>query len=268
MTASEDQMDSATERDARRLIRALRHSQDRLASITEPLTPEQLREPSYHSWTIAQVLGHLGSGAELWQGRFTAALEGTDPPGQETFQPVWDAWNARSPEVQSRDGVAYNEREVQRLERLTDDELARMHLNVFGTERDAAGMVRMYLGEHAMHTWDIAVALDPTAQVGADAAPLLFDLLSVIAAYTGKPGDRRFRLHVHTTEPDHDFSVRVGDRVELTEWDGGTVDGKLRLPTEAFVRLVYGRLDGQHTPPLELTGPASMDDLRSIFPGV
>jgi hypothetical protein len=35
-----------------------------------------------------------------------------------------------------------------------------------------------------------------------------------------------------------------------------------------FVRLVYGRLDPAHTPPVELTGPVTTDDLRRLFPGV
>ena len=41
----------------------------------------------------------------------------------------------------------------------------------------------------------------------------------------------------------------------------------LELPAEAFVRLVYGRLDQDHTPPF--TGAeADLDELRRAFPGV
>jgi hypothetical protein len=40
----------------------------------------------------------------------------------------------------------------------------------------------------------------------------------------------------------------------------------LELPAEAFVRLVYGRLDPAHTPPV--SGTADLDELRSVFPGV
>ena len=41
---------------------------------------------------------------------------------------------------------------------------------------------------------------------------------------------------------------------------------ELRLPAEAFVRLLYGRLDPDHTPPAESTG-VDLDELRPIFPG-
>jgi hypothetical protein len=38
------------------------------------------------------------------------------------------------------------------------------------------------------------------------------------------------------------------------------------LPAEAFCRLVYGRLDPDHTPPF--SGDAALlDALRSVFPG-
>lgn len=84
-----------------RWIAALRHSQDRLAAVVRPLTTEQLRGPSYHRWTIAQVLGHLGSQAEIFTAWLTAAVAGTDPPGREFMQPIWDTWEARTPEQQA-----------------------------------------------------------------------------------------------------------------------------------------------------------------------
>jgi hypothetical protein len=59
------------ETDPHRWIAALRRSQDRLASLVQPLTPEQLRVPSYHDWTIAKVLGRLGSQTENYIGWLT-----------------------------------------------------------------------------------------------------------------------------------------------------------------------------------------------------
>ena len=41
---------------------------------------------------------------------------------------------------------------------------------------------------------------------------------------------------------------------------------ELALPAEAFIRLVYGRLDPAHTPPVE-TRRADLDGLRQVFPG-
>ena len=83
---------SALEIDPHRWIAALRDSHDRLASIARPLTPDQLRLQSYDTeWSIAQVLSHLGSQAELFMGWLSAAVERTEPPGRESMQPVWDA---------------------------------------------------------------------------------------------------------------------------------------------------------------------------------
>ena len=63
--------------DPRALIGVLRNSHERLAGLVRPLTPEQLRAQSYDTdWTIAQVLSHLGSGAEIATLSLAAALGG------------------------------------------------------------------------------------------------------------------------------------------------------------------------------------------------
>jgi MDMPI C-terminal domain len=113
-----------------------------------------------------------------------------------------------------------------------------------------------------------AVALDPTAQVAPDAAALLIDTLGPLAERIGKPQGKAFRLHVQSSAPTRSLVLRVGDAIELTDWDGGSNDGVLRIPAEAFLRLLYGRLDPAHTPAIELTAPIALDDLRHVFPGV
>jgi hypothetical protein len=40
------------------------------------------------------------------------------------------------------------------------------------------------------------------------------------------------------------------------------------LPAEAFVRLVYGRLDPDHTPASVVTDGGLLSLLRAAFPGV
>jgi hypothetical protein len=58
--------------------------------------------------------------------------------------------------------------------------------------------------------------------------------------------------------------------VTLTASDDETTPelglSELRLPAEAFVRLVYGRLDADHTPAVESAG-LELDELRQVFPG-
>jgi uncharacterized protein (TIGR03083 family) len=210
----------------------------------------------------------MGSQAEIFGMWLTAALEGTDPPGRESMQPVWDAWNARAPEEAVRDSLDANERLVRRFEAQTDEQLATMHLSLFGMELDGSGLPRLRLAEHALHTWDVAVALDPNAHLIPEAVDLLIDTLDPIVGRTGKPLETAVHLHVQTDKPHRDFGLLIGDAVQLTDWDGDTADGELRIPAEAFVRLVYGRLDSAHMPPVELTGPVTLDDLRRVFPGV
>jgi hypothetical protein len=55
--------------------------------------------------------------------------------------------------------------------------------------------------------------------------------------------------------------------VTLTAAGGEDGPPDLRLPAEAFIRLVYGRLDSAHTPPVE-TGSTHLDELRRLFPGL
>jgi hypothetical protein len=134
---------------------------------------------------------------------------------------------------------------------------------------DMTGFLRMRLGEHAVHSWDVAVALDPTATVAPDAVDLLVDTLGQLAARTGKPDGAKRRVHVSASNPERHFLLESGETVTLVPLpDGGRDEplAELRLPAEALVRLIYGRLDPEHTPPVEAQG-VDLGELRRTFPG-
>jgi uncharacterized protein (TIGR03083 family) len=253
-------------------ISALRHSHDRLQALAGPLGADQLERRSYASeWSIAQVLSHLGSGAEIFGLLLDAGLAGQDPPGGNQVPLIWDVWNAKDPQAQAADGLHVDEATLQRFESLDADQRARLRLKMFGMDLDTVGLARMRLSEHAIHTWDVAVALDRSATVAPDAVGLLIDTLGPLAARSAKPDGQQRRLRVSTTDPERHFILDTGEAVSLTESDAG--EGlpelrlpELRLPAEAFVRLVYGRLDPAHTPPVETDG-VDLDDLRRLFPG-
>jgi uncharacterized protein (TIGR03083 family) len=251
-------------------IDALRQSHDRLQTLVQPLGPDQIELRSYASeWSIARVLSHLGSGAEIFGLFLEAGLAGQDPPGREAFGPIWDTWNAKEPQAQATDGLRSDEVAVERFESFDPDQRARLRLQVFGMDMDLAGLARMRVSEHAIHTWDVAVTLDPAATVAPDAVGLLIDTVGQLAARSAKPDGKPRRLLISTTGPERRFILETGDAVSLTETDGSTAsDGlpELRLPAEAFVRLVYGRLGPHHTPPVQADG-VDLDDLRSIFQG-
>ena len=249
-------------------IGALRHSHDRLQAIVEPLDLGQLEQPSYASkWSIAQVLSHLGSQAEIFGLWLDASLKGEAPPGQEAFGPIWDSWNARSPQAQASDALHADEAALEQMESLDADQLAGLHLNLFGMDLDATGLARIRVGEHAIHTWDVAVAVDPSATVAPDAVGLLVDTLGQFVARAGKPDGVQRRLRVSTTDPERDFILETGDSVTLTPANGEVGLPELRLPAEALIRLAYGRLDPDHTPPVHASG-VDLDELRGVFPGI
>jgi uncharacterized protein (TIGR03083 family) len=248
-------------------IDALRRSHDRLQAVAGPLDLDQLQRKSYASeWSIAQVLSHIGSQAEIFGLFLDAGLSGQDPPGPDAFPPIWETWNAKSPQDQAADALRADEAVTARFESLDDDQRKRFRLSLFGMDLDAAGLARMRLGEHAVHTWDVAVAVDPAATLAPDAVGLLIDTVGQLAARAGKPGGIQRRLHVSTSSPVRHFTLETGDKVTLVASEYSEGLPELGLPAEAFVRLVYGRLDPAHTPAVE-TRRADLDDLRQVFPG-
>jgi uncharacterized protein (TIGR03083 family) len=252
-------------------ISALRHSHDRLRASVEPLSPDQLEQPSYASeWSIAQVLSHLGSQAEIFGMFLDAGLTGKEPPGRGEFMPIWDRWNAKDPQAQASDALRADQATLERFESLDADQQARLHLKVFGMELGTTGLARMRVSEHAAHTWDVVVALNPAATLSPDAVALLIDTLDQLVARSGKPDGKQRKVRVSTTAPERQFILETGEAVTLTPSDDqGPPElglSELRLPAEAFVRLTYGRMDEAHTPPAEHAG-VDLDELRQLFPG-
>jgi uncharacterized protein (TIGR03083 family) len=248
-------------------IQALRHSHEKLQAVAGPLDAGQLERRSYAShWSIAQVLSHLGSQAEIFSLVLDAGLAGRDAPGQDAFPPIWATWDAKNPADQAADALRADQAMTARLESLDDAQRAGLRLHAFGMDLDTTGLARIRLGEHAIHTWDIAVALDPAATVAPDAVALLVDTLGQLAAWTAKPRGQRRMLRVSTSSPVRHYMLDIGQTVTLMPTEGNSVRPELALPAEAFVRLVYGRLDPAHTPPVEATR-VDLDELRQVFPG-
>jgi hypothetical protein len=91
-----------------------------------------------------------------------------------------------------------------------------------------------------------------------------------VAARSAQPDGQQRKVRVSTTYPERRFILETGEAVTLTPSDDETSSepglAELRLPAEAFIRLIYGRMDEAHTPPAETTG-VELDDLRQIFRG-
>jgi uncharacterized protein (TIGR03083 family) len=256
------------EASAEQWIGTLRSSQDRLRALVEPLDVEQLGQASYDpGWSIAQVLSHLGSQTVLFGALLDAGLSGEDPPAvQELMAPVWAEWDAKDPESQGQGVLQANEALTRRFESLDQTELERIELQLWGMSLDTAALARMRLIELALHSWDVATVLDPSATVDPAAVALIVDTLGDMTARAGKPGETDLRVHVTTSDPERHFTLATAGAVSIVASEPDGALAQLRLPAEAFIRLVCGRLDAEHTPALEISG-VDLDELRQVFPG-
>src|SRR3954451_1621019 len=253
------------------LLAVLHASQERLAAALDGLSEERAGAQSYDDdWTVAQVASHLGSGAELFTGFLEAGLKGDPAPGTEAMQPVWDAWNAKDPLAQARDAVAAHDAFLAQVDAPGESERKTWSLDLFGSPRDLAEFLRMRLSEHAIHSWDIVVSFDPAANLPEDASAYVVDDLGAIAGWTGQKHDPQVSVEVRTTAPERAFHLDLGPGgVQLTPSSDDTdAAAVLSLPAEAFVRLVYGRLDPDHTPESVAATGVDLDLLRRTFPGV
>ena len=250
---------------------ALRASVVRLNAIIEGFDADQLRLQAYpKEWTVADVLSHLGSAAVIMQTRLDAGLAGTDL-ADDYAQPIWDVWNAKAPGARVADSLVAGRALLERFESLDESERARVQYPVGAMTVGFARLVIMRLAEHALHTWDVEVVLDPNATLPSDAAGFVVENLAMIVQYTAKPTGTERVVQIHTVDPSLDLTLSLGtDAASLAPSAVPAVPNRviadLELPTEAFVRLVYGRLDPAHTPPIR--GEIDLDELRQVFPGV
>jgi uncharacterized protein (TIGR03083 family) len=252
---------------ADRVIAALRSGHDDLSAYAAGLRDQDLTGPSGAAeWPVAQVLSHLGSGAEINHGNLERA--GVKPP--EGFnQSVWDRWNAMRPEEQ-RDGfLDANRRLVEAYEALSAEERAsrRVDVGFLPQPIGIAEAARMRLNEFAFHAWDVRAGADPSTTLAAEAVPLLMESLPGMLGWIAKPDGTRAVLAVELTDPAASYGLTLGDAVSLGERPADP-DGVLRLPAEAWLRLLAGRLGPQWTPEsVWIDGPGGLDTLRRIFPG-
>src|SRR5439155_20503112 len=130
-----------------------------------------------------------------------AGLAGQEPPGREEFPPIWDRWNAKNPQAQASDALSADQATLERLESMDAGERERLHLKLFGMDIDAVGFARMRVSEHAVHTWDVLVALDPAATLAPDAVALLIDTVDQVAGRSAKPDGQQRKVLVSTTDP-------------------------------------------------------------------
>jgi uncharacterized protein (TIGR03083 family) len=245
---------------------ALRSSVTRLHDIASAIPESELTGRAYPSeWTRADTLSHIGSGAVIMQRRMEDTL--ADRPTPDEFAPgVWDTWNAKSPAAQRDDALAADAALLARIDAASPEERSSFTMTMGPLTLDFEQFVGMRLNEHAFHTWDVEVAGDPGATIPVDIAAFVVDNLALVARFTAKPTGDTTVITVTTTEPERGFRVELSPEAATLSPSTAPAPADVTLPAEAFARLVYGRLDAEHTPP----GPdeAVLGVLRRVFPGV
>ncbi len=229
------------------------------------MDPADYTSHAYPSeWTVADTFSHLGSGAVIGQRRLEDSLTHRESdPGFNAS--VWDAWNAKDPEAQVKDCLSSDRELYSVLEATTEEQRNEFHFMMGPFTFDFDGLIGLRLSEHVLHTWDIEVAINPGATLPNDAANAILDGIQFIVARTAKPQGETKEMKLRTTDPARNFTLVLDDdSVELVE---GTFEDEpdVEMPTEALVRLVYGRLDRGHAP-AEVSTDA-LDYLRRVFPG-
>lgn len=251
------------------LVAALRASNERLAAALSPLSDEQLNLRSYcRDWTVAQVASHLGSGAEIFTRFLDSGLEQGSAESVD-FQAVWDAWNAKSPRAQADDAVRANQAFLRGVVAIEPAQRQRWELDRFGGRHDLASVLRMRLGEHAVHTWDDVVTFQPGATIAPDATGIVVDHLAGVVERSGKTAPGLPPVHVVTSNPTRSFVLKLdGEPARLRPAvEEPAAQSILQLPAEAFIRLIYGRLDPDHTPDETRADGIDLDAVRRAFPG-
>ena len=154
------------------------------------------------------------------------------------------------------------------VESLSPEQVAAFRVAMFGRTMDLAGLLRMRLSEHAVHTWDVAVALDPSARVSPDAVSLLIDGMGQMMPWMGKKAASPQVIAVTTTDPERAFTLDTGGVTLTAAAADAAPSGSIDLTAEALLRLVYGRVDETAATSGEVRASnVDLAGLRAVFPG-
>jgi uncharacterized protein (TIGR03083 family) len=257
---------------ADRSIAVLRATHDDLAALVPGLTDEQLTGPSGASeWTVAQVLSHMGSGAEIGLATLQTALAAGPAAGPDFNQSVWDRWNAMSPREQATNYLDHDARLVAAFEGLTSEQRStgQVDLGFLPEPLALASFAGMRLNEAAQHSWDVRVAFDAAAAIPANAAAVLAEHLagglSFLPGFIGKAD--ALAAPVVVDVEGSGYGLVVTDKAAVVA-DPADPTATFTGPLEAAIRLVGGRLRPANTPEsVKVTGAVTLDDLRRVFPG-
>lgn len=253
-------------------LTALRTSSARLADTVAPLSDEELSRPSFAGeWSIAQVLSHLGSGAEICSELVERGIAGgTAGPRREDLLPIWDRWNALGPAGQRAQWLTADARHLRLLESISEEDRTSVRVPYFAGRLDLPTYAGYRLSEQSIHAWDVQVALDSTAVIPEQETALLWERLDLVATRfrDGESLSRIApeRIAVKRTDAPRTAALLLDSELHLYPCEPAEPTATLAGGTEALLRLVYGRNRPEHDS-VTVTGSVTLDDLRALFPG-
>jgi uncharacterized protein (TIGR03083 family) len=255
---------------ADRVLTAERTAFEALAQHVELIDDSGLAAPSAaREWSVAQVLSHLGSGAEIHLATLQQARKGK-ARGADANSAVWAHWDNLQPALQAKGFVEAGLAVLEEYDDLGAEERAELRVPLAYLPQPAplelfAGL---RLNEVALHAWDVRVAADPAAELDTTVADVLIELLrgpiGFMPSFTGKADQLDQHRLLAVQAGGERFGLDIGERVQIVP-EPDQADGELRLAAPVFPRLLSGRL--RDSDEIDITGPVSRADLLRVFPG-
>jgi uncharacterized protein (TIGR03083 family) len=238
--------------------------QERLAALSEAIREEATSLATYgrsldqagwdaeswcEGWTVHEVVSHLVEGTERFGMQTRAGVAGEPVPEFSIEERT-----ARRQQVKTmpRDTlldelVRRNTAFLDYLQGLSEADLTRAEVPLPAGRLSPLQVAQLRLQEMALHHWDCLAPTNPNAPLKAEAAGLMADYILGTAGRLAKKDELAGLNAVYRCE----LSGPGGGPVTITCRDGaaqvargaaGAADVTLRLPTEALLRLVWGRV--------------------------
>jgi uncharacterized protein (TIGR03083 family) len=201
-------------------------------------------------WAAKDVVAHLLLGGRMFGGAMRAAMDGTDmPPFDRARMEADRATLAALPQEQALDELGELTAEQSAfLDGLDAEAAARSVTLPFGT-LTMWQLAAVRLNEVAIHHWDVRAGATRDAEISPEAVPALSMMagqrMGMLAR--GEKTDGTWQLDVSAPQGGAlgaPLTLRVqGDEVTVQPGPAQNPDARLVLDGDAFIRLVWGRLD-------------------------
>ena len=199
-------------------------------------------------WSVREIVAHLAEGMDRFGQQVQGARAGQPVEFSMAERDARRAQVKALPDAELIDRLERNTAAFyDRLEPLSDDDLARPSVPMAAGVTPILQVAYLRLHEPALHRWDVRIMRDPAATVEPHAAALLSDYVLAGAPRLAKADaldESAGVAHAETSgEGGGPVTLRwQGGQVEVARGAPATADVTLRLPIEALIRLIWGRL--------------------------